>query len=62
MLTAPKYANMKFAGFSQLTFTDRNACSHANGWYATVSFWIFKKRIFVCSGCGEVTDKIGANT
>lgn len=28
-------------------------CGHDNGWYITVNFWIFKKRLFVCSDCGE---------
>lgn len=28
-------------------------CEHGNGWYITVRFWWFKKRLFVCSDCGE---------
>jgi len=28
-------------------------CKHKNGWYAHVKFWIFCKKVFVCSDCGE---------
>jgi len=35
------------------THTSRH-CTHWNGWYVTVWFWMFKKRVFVCSDCGEV--------
>jgi transposase len=28
-------------------------CEHKNGWYVVVNFWIFRKRIFVCSDCGH---------
>ena len=33
--------------------THFNQCPHANGWYVTVTFWIFCRRIFVCSDCGD---------
>ena len=36
--------------------TNTGECEHNNGWYVTVRFWIFKKRIFVCSDCGESID------
>jgi hypothetical protein len=29
-------------------------CSHKNGWYGNVRFWIFTKQIFMCSDCGEI--------
>ena len=29
-------------------------CKHGNGWYVTFRIWIFKKRAFVCSDCGNV--------
>jgi hypothetical protein len=28
-------------------------CDHLNGWYSTVNFWIFRKRVFVCVDCGD---------
>lgn len=34
-----------------------NGCEHKNGWYVTVRFFLWEKRIFVCSDCGESTDK-----
>ena len=27
------------------------ACSHENGTYFTVKFWIFRKRLFFCEDC-----------
>lgn len=39
------------------TFTVGTVCNHENGWYVTVPFWIFSKRVFVCSDCGEVLDE-----
>jgi hypothetical protein len=30
-----------------------NPCEHKNGWYVHVRFWIFTKKIFVCSDCGK---------
>lgn len=56
MKVAEKYANQRFGAMSTMTFTD-GLCKHRNGWYVTVNFWIFKKRIFVCSDCGAVEDK-----
>ena len=53
MKVAEKYANQKFGGMNTMTFTERDKCRHDNGWYVTVRFWIFKKRIFVCSDCGH---------
>ena len=29
-------------------------CKHENGWWVVVPFWIFRKRVFVCSDCGGV--------
>jgi len=37
------------------TVTYSEPCKHKNGWYVVVKFWIFSKRIFVCSDCGEHT-------
>lgn len=28
-------------------------CTHSNGWYANILFWVFTRKIFVCSDCGE---------
>ena len=36
------------------TATTGYYCQHRNGWLVTVKFWIFKKRVFVCSDCGSV--------
>lgn len=36
-------------------------CAHKNGWYHTVKFWIFKKKIFFCTDCNrfiEMTRKV----
>lgn len=37
------------------TSTLPDNCEHLNGWYVNVKFWMFIKRIYVCSDCGEVT-------
>jgi len=45
-------------GMKTYTSTVTEPCKHANGWFVTVKFWIFSKRIFVCSDCGmEVKPK-----
>ena len=31
-------------------------CTHRNGWYQTVSFWIFRKRVFLCLDCERIID------
>jgi nitrite reductase/ring-hydroxylating ferredoxin subunit len=36
-----------------ITFMTNN-CEHKNGWYHTVKFGIFSKRIFVCTDCNEM--------
>lgn len=33
-----------------------NNCHHENGWYVYIKFWIFGKRVFVCSDCGDVSN------
>ncbi len=38
------------------TTTSSSVCAHLNGWHVVVPFWIFTKRVFVCSDCGEVRD------
>jgi hypothetical protein len=53
MLVAKKYANQKFGGMNLMTMASGPECKHLNGWYIVVSFWIFRKRIFVCSDCGR---------
>jgi hypothetical protein len=53
MKAAEKYANKKFGGMNSMTFTSSAQCRHLDGWYVNVSFWIFTKRIFVCSHCGH---------
>ena len=53
MKVAEKYANQKFGGMNTMTFTYGATCKHLNGWYVTVGFWVFNKRIFVCSDCGH---------
>ncbi len=35
-------------------------CKHGTGWYVTVKFWIFRKRVFVCSDCGRA-ETVGAS-
>lgn len=50
----PKYADVMRDGKNYWTATRRIDCKHSNGWYVTVWFWIFKKRVFVCSDCGKV--------
>lgn len=41
-------------GEATYTATYSPPCEHANGWHVLVPFWIFRKRVFVCSDCGEV--------
>lgn len=41
-------------GKSTYTATYSPPCEHKNGWYVSVPFWVFIKRVFVCSDCGEV--------
>jgi len=36
------------------TSTSHRKYQHKNGWYANVKFWIFTKRIYMCSDCGEI--------
>ena len=44
---------MKVFG-GMMTFTNHKECKHLNGWYVSVQFWFFfRKRIFVCSDCGD---------
>jgi hypothetical protein len=45
-----------FEGLHTFTSTVRIECEHANGWYVTVPFWIFRKRVYVCSDCGKAID------
>lgn len=52
MKGAEKYANSKFGGMTTMTLAE-DWCKHRDGWYVTVRFWIFSKRIFVCSDCGH---------
>lgn len=33
------------------TATTGSVCVHEDGWYFTVNFWIFKKRMFWCDKC-----------
>jgi hypothetical protein len=54
MKVAAKYANQRFAGMNMMTLTSVTKCHHLNGWYATVPFWIFSKRVFICSDCGDM--------
>ena len=44
----------RYAGtYGGYTPTSRTYCKHLNGWYIVVRFWVFKKRLFVCSDCGH---------
>ncbi len=39
------------------TAADAVPCLHRNGWFVTVRFWkFFRKLVFVCSDCGEVAE------
>lgn len=42
-------------GFSTATSNTQPECLHWNGWFMTATFWIFKKRYFVCTDCGRAT-------
>jgi len=57
MKVSEKYANQEFGGMRTMTVTLSEKCKHLNGWYVTVPFWVFKKRIFVCSNCGHQEPK-----
>ena len=52
-----KYADIRVKGTNYWTATKNPKCKHLNGWYVTVPFWVFKKRIFVCSDCGHQEPK-----
>ena len=42
---------------SSSTYTaPANPCKHDKGWYHTIEFWIFSKRIFICEKCFTVLD------
>lgn len=47
---------LAYGTVTQITSTDagQHECAHGNGWSVTVPFWIFTKRVFVCSDCGAV--------
>ena len=34
-------------------------CEHKNGFYDTVYFWIFRKRVFVCTDCERILEVKG---
>ncbi len=34
------------------TVTSGPQCRHENGWYVSVPFWVFSRRIYVCCDCG----------
>lgn len=38
---------------STMTASTGQACPHRNGECYTIPFWIFKKKIFVCTDCGR---------
>jgi hypothetical protein len=38
--------------FVTFTATGRE-CKHLNGWYGIIPFWIFRRKIFMCSDCGD---------
>ena len=43
------------AGYGSITVTVTvNECPHLNGWYNAIPFWIFTKKVFVCTDCGAV--------
>ena len=49
--------NVKEVGCSVLladTITQSPQCKHLNGWRVKFKIWIFIRRAFVCSDCGEV--------
>lgn len=41
-----------------VTFTESEKCAHENGWFITITclFGMMKRRIFVCSDCGDWKD------
>jgi hypothetical protein len=48
------YCNCGGTTCTSTTFSSGPRCQHLTGWYVTVEFlWIFKRRIYVCSDCGE---------
>ena len=44
--------------FTVTTTSNGKPCEHKSGWYVYVDFWIFCKKLYVCSDCGEVINKI----
>lgn len=51
------YSFGKSDGREAVTLTKHHLCDHLNGWYGTVHFLMFEKRMFVCSDCGEFMEK-----
>ncbi|MCP3683807.1 MAG: hypothetical protein GY861_14070 [bacterium] len=39
--------------YATVTFSVTPECKHENGVYRTLRFWIFTKRYFICTDCGE---------
>ena len=36
--------------------TTRKQCHHERGWYFTVNFWIFNKKMFWCDMCHQALE------
>lgn len=39
-----------------VTYTLNRKCEHKNGWHDKVNFWIFSKKVFVCTDCITITE------
>jgi hypothetical protein len=57
-----KYSDLTYGkhnpDYSMTTFTvSPNKCNHDTGWFHTIHFWIFHKRIFVCEKCFTVLEE-----
>ena len=49
------YTNIETTGaITTATVSATPGCKHANGWYHSIPFWIFQKRVFACTDCGAV--------
>lgn len=48
------YANINMDECATTTTSTGPLCEHKTGWHGIVEFWIFSRRVFACSDCGDI--------
>ena len=51
----------KLNDYTEVTTTKSIQCKHKTGWYEEIPFWVFRKKVFVCTDCERIVDKRGIN-